>query len=130
MRFPQVIIQEPDGKLGALVRDLARQQRWTLREPRSPEACLRLLGPGGPAVLVLKVGRELGPEIRLLERATRLFPDTPVVVVGDADNAPLAGLAWDLGAAVVVAPPLPRDELPEIVAGLMEAAMKIADCKS
>ena len=34
-------------------------------------------------------------------------------------EAGLAGLAWDLGAACVLLPPMPRDSLPDVVAGLM-----------
>ena len=36
----------------------------------------------------------------------------------------LAGLAWDLGAAYVLAPPQPRDALLSLVLGLMETARK------
>jgi hypothetical protein len=35
----------------------------------------------------------------------------------------LAGLAWDLGARCVLFPPQTRDQLPGVVAGLMEAMM-------
>jgi hypothetical protein len=70
-------------------------------------------------VLVLKLGRDLEKELSVLEQATRLYPETPAVVVGDAVNAVLEGLAWDLGASYVLFPPQPREQLPEIVAGLM-----------
>ncbi len=86
---------------------------------RRPETCLRLLARGGPAVLVLKAGRDLERELALLERAVWLYPDAPVVLAADGDRPELAGLAWDLGAAYVLLPPQPRERLPEIVAGLM-----------
>jgi hypothetical protein len=141
MRLPQVLVYETDGRLAALLRPFARARDWSLREPRQLESCLRLLGRGGRAVLVLKLGsvprreatlldqgqgqqaaleeRVLVNELSLLERVTRLFPETATVVVGDADRADLVALAWDLGAAFVLFPPQPRDRLPDIVSGLL-----------
>ncbi len=83
------------------------------------ETCLRLLKAGGPAVLIVKTGRDLERELALLDRATWLYPDAPAVLVADGDQPGLAGLAWDLGAAYVLLPPQPRERLAEIVAGLM-----------
>jgi DNA-binding NarL/FixJ family response regulator len=119
VRLPQLLIYEGDGRLAALLRAMAEEQRWAVREPRQLASCLRLLRRGGPAVLVIRVGRNLEREMTLVERTHAFFPDTAIVVVGDLDQAPLAGLAWDLGADAVVFPPLPRDGLPEIVLGLM-----------
>jgi hypothetical protein len=119
VKHPQVVVYEGDGKLAALLRPLVEERRWPLREPHQPGACLRVLRQGGPAVLVLKAGRDLERDLALLERAAWLRPQTPCVVVGDADHAALAGLAWDLGAAYVLMPPLPRELLPDLVAGLM-----------
>jgi DNA-binding response OmpR family regulator len=121
VRLPQLLIYEGDGRLAALLRETAEARRWSLREPRQLAACLRLLRRGGPAVLVVRVGRNLEREMTLVERAHAFFPDVAIVVVGDRDQAPLAGLAWDLGADLVVFPPLPRDGLPEMVLGLMES---------
>jgi hypothetical protein len=133
MRLPQVLVYETDGRLAALLRPFAAPRHWSLREPRRPESCLRLLRGGGRAVLVLKLGslpgqeatpqdRALVNELSLLERVTRLCPETATVVVGDADHAELAALAWDLGAAYVLFPPQPRDGLPDIVSGLLGQA--------
>ena len=119
MRLPQIVIYEPDDRLKLQLEALAEQRRWALRPARRPETCLRLLARGGPAVLVLKAGRDLERELALLERAAWLYPDAPVVLAADGDRPELAGLAWDLGAAYVLLPPQPRERLPEIVAGLM-----------
>ena len=119
MRHPQLLVYEGDGRLAALLRPLAEQHRWLLREPRQAGACVRLLARGGPGALVIKAGRDLERELTLLERVRWLCPGSAVVLVGDADHPRLAGLAWDLGAAYVLLPPLPRESLPEIVAGLM-----------
>jgi hypothetical protein len=119
MRHPQVLVYEADGRLAALLRPLAEDRKWFLREPRRAHAVLSRLRRGGPAVLVLRVGRDLEGEMTLLERAAWLFPAARTVLVADAELAWLAPLAWDLGAACVLAPPQPREWLPEIVAGLM-----------
>jgi hypothetical protein len=121
MRHPQILVYEKDGLLANLLRR-AKPGEWSLREPRQLESCLRLLRGGHPSVLVLKVGTDLERELLLLERVSWLYPDTATVVVGDAENAVLAGLAWDLGAAYVHFPPLPREHLPDVVTGLLRAA--------
>ena len=95
--------------------ETAEKNRWVLREQRQPEDCLRLLGEGGPNILVLRVGSQLEAELGLLERCHRSRPESAVVVVGDVENVPLAELAWDLGAHFVLFPPQSRDLLPEIV---------------
>jgi hypothetical protein len=121
MRYPQLLVYEGDGRLAAQLRPLAEEKRWSLREPRQPEACLRLLGRGRPQVLVVKTGRDLERELALLDRVRWLDPGTAAVVVCDSDHPGLAGLAWDLGAAYVLMPDAPRDSLPEVVLGLMSA---------
>jgi hypothetical protein len=126
MRHPQLLIYETDGRLAEVLRELARECRWALREARQPEACLRLLRLGGPAVVVIKVGRDLVRELSLLERVEAHFPDTGLVVVGDVEDPALAGLAWDLGASFVLFPPERRPLLPDVVAGLMEAGQRVA----
>jgi DNA-binding NtrC family response regulator len=120
MRFPQVLIYENDGRIAELLRREGRARQWSLREPRRPETCLRLLRRGGPNVVVLKVGTDLVEELTLLDRVSWLFPDTATIVVGDADNAVLGGLAWDLGAAAVLIGPQQRSCLVDIVRRLLE----------
>ncbi len=120
MRYPQVLIYENDGRLAELLRREAKPRQWSLREPRRLESCLRLLRRGGPSVLILKVGTDLVEELTLLERVSWLFPDTATVVIGDAENPVLAGLAWDLGATLVLFPPQPRYSLVDIVTRLLE----------
>jgi hypothetical protein len=120
MRRAQVLVYENDGRLTALLRERAAAQGWWLREVHHAGACLRLLRRGA-GVLVLRVGRDVERELTLLERTTRLAPDTATVLVGDSDNAALAGLGWDLGARYVLFPPQPREHLPDLVAALMGA---------
>ncbi len=120
MRIPQILIFEKDGRIAELLRREGKPRQWSLREPRRPEACLRLLERGGPNVVILKVGTDLVQELTLLERIGWLFPDTATVVVADAANSVLADLAWDLGATLVLFPPQPRLALPEILGRLLE----------
>jgi hypothetical protein len=121
MRYPQGLAYERDGRLAELLKAALeeRKLKWVLREPRDPAACLRLLERGGPAVVVVKLGRELERELTLLERVASLHADVCPVLVGDAEHAALAGTGWDLGAAYVLLPPMARTSLPEIVVGLM-----------
>jgi hypothetical protein len=144
VNHPQVLIYETDSRLADLLRGLAKERRWALREPRRSEACLGLLQGGGPAVLVIRVSadlvrqmalqepmsddetaalekqyRNLVRQMTLLERVTWLCPTIATVVVCDEANEMLAGLAWDLGASYVLAPPQSRERLPALVAELM-----------
>ncbi|MCS6850464.1 MAG: hypothetical protein NZ700_04760 [Gemmataceae bacterium] len=147
MRRPQVVVYEEDGKLARILTDTCRERKWLLRQPRQPGACLRLLRRGGPAVLVLKVHRpqvrdpamldaltasykelagqrrRLADTIELLDRVTWLLPDVNTLVVGETDDPPLAGLAWDLGARFVLFPPHPLPLVIDLVTHLMERTL-------
>ncbi len=125
MRHPQVLVVERDGRLAQLLDKLCRARSWSLREPRQREHCWQLLRAGSPSVLVLRVGSRLEAELALLERTQALLPEVPVVVVGEVDNEALTDLAWDLGASCVLLPPLSRDLLPAVVAGLLEQAIQV-----
>jgi hypothetical protein len=119
MHHPQLLIFEYDGRLAAALRPFAEERRWVVREPRQVGACLRLLRRGGPGVLVIKLGRDLERAFTLLERVAWLSPETGRIVVGESEHGWLSGLAWDLGADFVLAPPLEREHLADVVAGLM-----------
>jgi hypothetical protein len=122
MRHPQLIVWEADGRLAALLRPLAEGQRWAFREVRQGDECLRLLERGGPAVMVVRIGRDLAREFDLIERLGWHHPAASTVVVAEANHGRLAGLAWELGAAYVHLPPASMEGLREVVAGLMGVA--------
>jgi DNA-binding NtrC family response regulator len=123
MRSSQVLIFGNDSKLTALLEGLiVERERCPLLHPRDAKECLELMKRGWQSVLVLKVGRDVEEEINLLSQVSALHPDTATVVIAEAIHAPLAGLAWDLGAAYVLFLPQPRELLPEIVAGLLRPA--------
>jgi hypothetical protein len=119
MRRAQVIIYEPDGRLTQMLRANGSAQGWWLRPVRHAARVVSLLRPGETSVVIVKTGRDLEREFALLEALSRVFPDVATVVVGDADQPALAGLAWDLGARFVLSPPLPREQLNDIVTALM-----------
>src|SRR5262245_32017514 len=124
MHHPQIVVFERDGRLAEALAALAETERWTLRGSRQIESCLRLLRQPGPGVLVVKVGKPAERDLALVEQVTWQLRNVPVFVVGDVEDAAvLAGLAWALGAAYALFPPLSRDLLPEVAAGLMRSAI-------
>lgn len=126
MRYPLLVIYEGDGRLAAQLRPAAARGAWVVREPRQAGACVRWLARGGPAVLVVRVGRDLERELALLERAARLCPEAACVVVAEGDHARVAGLAWDLGAAFVLTADRPPEMLVEVVEALLRPARREA----
>ncbi|MGL4549937.1 MAG: hypothetical protein ACRC33_02015, partial [Gemmataceae bacterium] len=94
--------------------------RWSLREPRREAEVLEALPAARPGVLVVRVGSDLEGEFGLIDRVTWLHPEADVVAVLEGDAARLEGLAWDLGVRFALTPPRTRDDLPEVVVGLMQ----------
>jgi DNA-binding NarL/FixJ family response regulator len=123
MLYPQLLVFERDGLLAALLRPLAEQRKWFIREPRRADACVRLLRRRHPAVLVIRVETDVLPALALVQRVAWLCPETQMVVSADVANAELLGLALHLGARYVLMPPQPRNRLPTVVENLMDAAI-------
>ena len=119
MRLPQVLVYETDGRVAAVLRPLADDKKWLLREPRQLSACSRLFERGGPGVLVLRLSRDLERELTMLEQLTLLHPEAAVVLVCDSEQTHLASLAWDLGVRWVLAATEVRERLAELVTCLM-----------
>jgi DNA-binding NarL/FixJ family response regulator len=119
MHYPQLLVYETDRRLASLLQRLADKNNWLLREPRQPSAVLRSLDRGGPALLLLRLGRDGERELTLLEQVTWLHPDAAVVLVADREQRNLAPLAWDLGVRWVLLSPYTREQLEEIVLCLM-----------
>src|SRR5260221_5386088 len=124
MKPPQIVVFETDGLLARYVEDTSARHMWLLRESRQVPACLNLLREGGPAALVLKVGRNLVRELAVLDEIHATLPDVPVVVVGDTEDEAIEVLAYDLGAAYVLQPPEPRHHLIELVEQLVTASIE------
>jgi DNA-binding NarL/FixJ family response regulator len=120
MRYPRVLVCEHGGRIAASFRELPLDPKvWTVHEPRRLEDCVEHLREPGPAVVILKLSRDLQQELELLERVNWWFPETACLVVSDTDNPALVGLAWDLGARYVLAPPQSCDLLPKLAAAFL-----------
>jgi chemotaxis response regulator CheB len=130
MKHPQVVVYESDGSLAKMVRRLAEERSWLVRESRQPEACISLLADNRPAVLVLKLERELMDGMSLLNQASARAPDCPVIIVSDVkmegaeQRAQLSALAFDLGARYVLFPPLQQPVIDDLISGLMAATIE------
>ncbi|HEV3144831.1 MAG TPA: hypothetical protein VGZ47_13155 [Gemmataceae bacterium] len=124
MRHPQIVVFENDSLLARQLQETATASAWLLRESRQAPACMKLLRAGGPSVLVLRVGRDLRRELSHLDDVHSQIPDVPVIVVGNAENPALMSLAYELGAAFVLFPPAPRQQLGELTEHLLRAAIE------
>ena len=129
MKLPQVVVFETDGWLADQVRRLAGENKWLVRESRQPDACLALLADARPAVLLLRLERELVDGLSLLGKVAERVPDCPVILVSDVkmegaeQRVQLSTLAFDLGARYVLFPPLQQPVIEDLVAGLLAAAI-------
>lgn len=128
MRYPQLIVCGPDEWIAGQLRELAGEHGWLLRPVRRPAAALDLTRDARPAVLFAQTDptRSADGALRLVADVHRLAPDVPVVVVSDvklpeAERAGWAASAMDLGARLVLFPPLTRAVLEDVAGGLMAA---------
>jgi DNA-binding NarL/FixJ family response regulator len=120
MRYPRLLICEHDGRLARFFNELEQAKKvWTVHEPRQLSDCVELLGEQGPAVLILRFGRDPEHELEFLEQVGWRFPETACLVVSDTDNPTLLGLAWDLGARHVLPAAEFRDQLPALAAAFL-----------
>ncbi len=119
MRHAQIVAFGLEGRLAEVLRELAQPRAVWLREVRHVKTCLNLLRQGGADVLVLRLGNHIDQELTLLEQATYLFPAVRTIVVGPVANSTLEGLAWDLGAAYVLFPPQPIENIRDIILGFL-----------
>jgi hypothetical protein len=78
-----------------------------------------------PTVCIINAESADDDALAMGQQASQECPCAAVVIVGGIDNADaLAGLAWDVGADFALFPPLARDLLPGVVAGLMQRQIK------
>ncbi len=87
MQYPQMLVYETDGLLAAMLRETAKARRWTLREPRKPDSCLRLLRSICPSVLVLKIATYAPrPALSGTDSKSVLQEEVPQASVGRISN--------------------------------------------
>ena len=123
MRHPQIVVFENDSLLARQLQETATARAWVLRESRQAPACLKLLRGGGPTVLVLRLGRDLRRELSFLDDVHSQLPDVPIIVVGNSENPALQSLAYDLGAAFVLFPPSPGQQLGNLTEHLLQSTI-------
>lgn len=123
MQQTEVLTYGIDGALAERLRELAQARRFWLRETSQFSACQNLLATSPPSVLILVLGRDLERELALLERVHACLPGTATIVVGEADNPALAGLAWELGATFALFPPTPAETLVGLITSLLPVSM-------
>jgi DNA-binding response OmpR family regulator len=120
MRFPQVVIFERDGRLAHILKAITSDNRWVMRESRQIKSCLKTLCAASPTVFVLRLPKECSQELNILDLISRKCLNVrTIVVVDERASETQIGMAWDLGADFVLAPPMSLVMLPEVVARLM-----------
>jgi hypothetical protein len=124
VRHPQVLAYDQDGRLFPLLKPFREEARWAVRSISRLESCLDPGGSPEPTVLVMKPGRKPEKDMATLERLTGHDPNLQAVVIVEENQAGLAALAWDLGAAFVLFPPQVPVHLQEVVRGLMQLAIE------
>jgi len=115
MQQTQVLTYGVPDALGERLREFAEGRRVWLRETKQLAACRNLLQASPPSVFVMVLGGDLEKELTLLELVHASLPGTASIVIGEADNPALAGLAWELGATYALFPPTPVEMLTEIL---------------
>ena len=131
MRHPRLIILESDGWLARQLAELAGESRWLVHTPRSADAALTLVREPGPAVLLvqLELADDATDRLALVADAHRLAPDVPLIAVSDAklsdpDRAAWTAVLFDLGARLVLFPPITGPVLEDAVSGLLGASVR------
>jgi hypothetical protein len=130
MRLPQVVILETDGWLAKQLRELAGESRWLVQAARSVDTALSLARRQPTVLLVQFEPGEAHPApLQLIADVHRLAPETPVVAVADLKLPDAERAAWtaallDLGARLVLVPPLTKPILEDVVSGLMAATIR------
>src|SRR5438105_1922773 len=120
MHYPRILIHESDGRIARHFRALPTAKKsWSVHEPRRFEDCLELLD--GPAVFIIKFGRDVESELDLLQRIAWRFPETACLAVSELDDPAILGLAWDIGASYVLSGPGSVDQLAGLAAAFLSA---------
>jgi DNA-binding NarL/FixJ family response regulator len=131
MRYPQLVIFDPDAEAVRLLGERAGEHRWLVQQPRKIDSALSLAREPRPGVVIVRVepadeGRDT---ISFIADVHRLCPDVPVIAVSDvkmpdADRIAWTALLFDLGARYVLFPPVTKPVLEDAVSGLMAAAVR------
>ena len=119
MHQAQIVTYGVEGVLAERLHELAETRRCRLRETNQLAACQNLVQSLAPSIFILRLGRDPERELALLEWVHASLPATATIVIGEADNPVLAGLAWELGATFALFPPMPVEVITEIVSAIL-----------
>lgn len=113
MRSAELITLGVDGPLESKLASWCLDHGMHHRAVSKPAVARQLLDKGSRGVLLLRVGRDLADEFDLIRAAADR--DVTTIVMGDLEHPHLEGLAYDLGADVVLFAPRPVDDLFEVL---------------
>jgi DNA-binding NarL/FixJ family response regulator len=126
MKFPRVVVCAFDDWLAAQLREAVAERKWVLKEVRTADGWVNEATTGAcVAVVQADPTADTDKALSAVGRLHRANPDADVVVVcdlklNDDDRPPWTAAALDLGARLVLYPPLTRAVLEDAVVGLME----------
>ncbi len=122
MQQAQIVTYGIDGVLAERLREFTQARRIWLRETSQHAACRNLVNTTAPPIVIIVLGADLERELTLIERVHESVPETAIIAIVETDNPTLAGLAWDLGAAFVLAPPMPIERIIELIERILDEA--------
>ena len=115
MRSSELLVHGIEGKAGERLQSFAQDHGLWFRPITGLKPMLSLLRKGSRGALIVRLGRDLREELEMVRRAAESFPEIKIVVLSDADQPHLEGLAYDLGATCAVFPPQGFEELIEFL---------------
>ena len=131
MQYPQLIILESAGWVARQLADWIRENRWLVREPRSPNGVLLHVREPRPTVVMIEIdpASDRSEAIALISRLHEQHSDLPLVAISDVklpdtDRAVWTATLLDLGARYVLFPPVTQSVLEDVASGLMEATIR------
>jgi hypothetical protein len=126
MKFPRVVVCAFDDWLANQLREAVAERKWVMQAVRSADGWATAAGEAA-CVAVIQTDPTAASDKALSAVAElhRANADADVIVVcdvklNDEDRPPWTAAALDLGARLVLYPPLTRTVLEDAVIGLME----------
>jgi hypothetical protein len=127
MKYPRVVVWAFDGWLETQLGESVAERKWLLQSVHTHAEWVKATGTGGPCVAVVQADPtgESEKPLAAVGELHRHDPAVDVVVVcdvklNDEDRPPWTAAALDLGARLVLYPPLTKTVLEDAVVGLME----------
>lgn len=127
MRSPRVVVWAFDAWLTTQLGEALAERKWLLQSVSTHAEWVKATGTDGPCVAVVQADPtgESEKQVAAVGELHRVHPTVDVVVVcdvklNDEDRPPWTAAALDLGARLVLYPPLTKTVLEDAVVGLME----------